>query len=105
MGRESRKSDGKPQLDLEPDYTSWADFLSSKNETFAMAFTQPLTTFFWTSISMILQVIHLVRDPRGILASMLHRESSLSTQINKFKDYCDLMLDDLKMSKSMPRSR
>ena len=51
------------------------------------------------------QVIHLVRDPRGVLASMLRRDASLLTHMDFFKDYCNLMLDDLTMSKSMPRSR
>ena len=52
-----------------------------------------------------LKVIHLVRDPRAMLASMLRSKPTWSQKIAYFKDYCNQMLDDLTMAKTMPRSR
>ena len=51
------------------------------------------------------KVIHLVRDPRAMLASMLRSRPTWSRKIAAFEDYCDQILDDLKMAESMPRSR
>ena len=53
----------------------------------------------------LLKVIHLVRDPRAQLASMLRSKPTWSRIISFFKDYCDQVWDDLTMVKELPRSR
>ena len=53
-----------------------------------------------------MQVVHLVRDPRGILSSMLkNSEGVFESSVKNFERFCDLMRDDLSMSRNMPRSR
>ena len=53
-----------------------------------------------------MQVIHLVRDPRGILSSMLkNSEAVFESSVKNFERFCALMRDDLSMSRNMPRSR
>ena len=53
-----------------------------------------------------MQVVHLVRDPRGILSSMLkNSEGVFESSVKDFERFCDLMRDDLSMSRNMPRSR
>ena len=59
-----------------------------------------------TAQSQPMQVIHLVRDPRGILSSMLkNSEAVFESSVKNFERFCDLMRDDLSMSRNMPRSR
>ena len=52
----------------------------------------------------ILKVIHLVRDPRAIFASMMHEKQTWDPN-SHFKEFCVLMQEDIAMGKSMPRSR
>ena len=51
------------------------------------------------------KVIHLVRDPRAQLASMLRSKPTWLHIISVFDDYCDQVLDDLTMVEELPRSR
>ena len=51
------------------------------------------------------KVVHLVRDPRAILSSMLHERKTWSKTIADFKEACDLMYEDLTMEKNIPSSR
>ena len=51
------------------------------------------------------KVVHLVRDPRASISSMMHEKSTWTSKLANFKDDCKLYYEDLSMEKSMPSSK
>ena len=51
------------------------------------------------------QVIHLVRDPRAMFYSMSKTKDTWLDVIDNYGEHCSAMLDDLKLRQELPIGR
>ena len=69
-----------------------------EGETIISVITSCLRTLFF-------KIIHLVRDPRAMLASMMQEKPTWLHFLDNFREYCEQIQDDLTMARNLSKSR